>query len=499
MSLIIFCWFKQRLASVSFCREPLFASAEKMYLIRKKMPIHSIGKIVFKALEHGGFMKGNSLVAFCALFVFASGILFAAETQFVYSGSQNYTLVERTDLRRYDNGKYVGLMSREARSFIVCEDGVYDGDFFVSQDTVHNQKIVVNGIHDSIRSVFKIAPNGTLTMIQDNGYPSFRSFPAFPKEKIKQGESWKANATRAVDPLSKGIATRIPIIVEYTYLRDEVFNGQEVYVLSARWASRYGYSYADPMGDQELLRANGSNNATMYIRKSDCAALVVRDSVDELYEYSDGNKIAFKGTINLFTEYPPAVDTTKLFPAINRVAAANSSGGGTAASAQGGASGKPKSSGATGGGEDRPPLNESKWLERVRVVGSSNKAGDSSVKIDKTAGGIRLTIQNLHFKPDSAELLPSESVLLDKIASILKETGKNKLLVHGHTASVGNPSGEMKLSIERAREVAAQLSRRGIDADKFICRGSGSQEPIADNSTKEGMAQNRRVEITILE
>lgn len=392
----------------------------------------------------------RAAICFCALFVFGAA-LFAADTQFVYSGSQNYSLVERTDLRRYDNGKYVGLMSREARSFIVCEDGVYDGDFFVHQDTVHNQKIVVNGIHDSIRSVFKIGADGTLTMIEDNGYPSFRSFPTFPEKKIQQGQSWQARAVRAMDPLSKGRPTRVPIYVEYTYLRDEVFGGQEVYVLSARWATRYGRSELDPNGDPDLLRANGSNNATMYIRKADCAALVIRDSVDELYEFSDGSKVAFKGTISMFAEYPPAIDRTKLLPAINR------------------------------------------------VVGTSGGAGESSVKIKETAGGIMLTLENLHFKPDSAQLLPGEAALLDKIAAILKETGQNKLLVNGHTASVGNSSGEMALSIERAKEVAAQLCKRGIAADKFICRGSGSKYPVADNSTKEGMAQNRRVEITILE
>ncbi|MBO7122500.1 MAG: OmpA family protein [Treponema sp.] len=387
---------------------------------------------------------------FIAALVFG-GSVFAADTQFAYSGSQNYSLVERTDLRRYDNGKYVGLMSREARSFIVCENGVYDGDFFVHQDTVHNQKIVVNGIHDSIRSVFKIRKDGTLTMIEDNGYPSFRSFPTFPQKKIQQGQSWQARAVRAMDPLSKGKPTRVPIYVEYTYLRDEVYGGQEVYVLSARWATRYGYSEVDPNGDPDLLRANGSNNATMYIRKADCAALVIRDSVDELYEFSDGSKVAFKGTISLFTEYPPAIDRTRLLPAINR------------------------------------------------VVGTAGGAGESSVKIQETAGGIMLTLENLHFKPDSAELLPGEAVLLDKIASILKETGQNKLLVNGHTASVGNPEGEMALSVERSRSVAKELSKRGIAADRFICRGSGSKYPVADNSTKEGMAQNRRVEITILE
>lgn len=428
--------------------------------------------------------------------MFVPAFLFAAETQFVYSGSQNYSLVERTDLRRYDNGKYVGLMSREVRSFIVCDEGLYDGDFFVHQDTVHNQKIVVNGLHDSIRAVFKISEDGKMEMLEDKGYPSFRSFPTFPAKKIAQGQSWQANAVRAVDPLNKGVATRMPIVVEYTYLRDEFFNGQEVYVLAARWASRYGYSYVDPKGDQDLIKLNGSNNATMYIRKADCAALVIRDSVDELYEFADGNKVAFKGTISLFTEYPPAIDRTKIIPAINRVAVADPNA--ASSGSQNTVSGKPKISGANGG-EEAQPMNESKWLEKVRVVGASNKPGDSSVKIEETAGGIRLTLQNLHFKPDSAELLPGEAVLLDKIASILKETGQNKLLVNGHTASVGNPEGEMALSVERSRSVAKELSKRGIAADRFICRGSGSKYPVADNSTKEGMAQNRRVEITILE
>ena len=104
----------------------------------------------------------RAAICFCALFVFGAA-LFAADTQFVYSGSQNYSLVERTDLRRYDNGKYVGLMSREARSFIVCEDGVYDGDFFVHQDTVHNQKIVADCPHTPLCWIFNFVSNPGLS------------------------------------------------------------------------------------------------------------------------------------------------------------------------------------------------------------------------------------------------------------------------------------------------------------------------------------------------
>jgi outer membrane protein OmpA-like peptidoglycan-associated protein len=57
----------------------------------------------------------------------------------------------------------------------------------------------------------------------------------------------------------------------------------------------------------------------------------------------------------------------------------------------------------------------------------------------------------------------------------------------------------MALSVERAESVARELIRRGIPKEKFICKGSGGTKPVAENSTPQGKAKNRRVEITILE
>ena len=71
--------------------------------------------------------------------------------------------------------------------------------------------------------------------------------------------------------------------------------------------------------------------------------------------------------------------------------------------------------------------------------------------------------------------------------------------MEGHTASTGNEKGEQRLSEERARNIALELSKRGIAEDKFICKGSGGRKPVASNATPEGKARNRRVEITILE
>jgi outer membrane protein OmpA-like peptidoglycan-associated protein len=57
----------------------------------------------------------------------------------------------------------------------------------------------------------------------------------------------------------------------------------------------------------------------------------------------------------------------------------------------------------------------------------------------------------------------------------------------------------MELSIERAQRMVEELVRRGISADRFIYKGWGGTRPIGDNSTNDGRALNRRVEITILE
>ena len=119
--------------------------------------------------------------------------------------------------------------------------------------------------------------------------------------------------------------------------------------------------------------------------------------------------------------------------------------------------------------------------------------------MQETDAGIKLAIHDLKFKADSAELMPGETVRLDEIASVLKQTGTNKLLIEGFTADTGYPAGELKVSRNRAYAIAEALSKRGIDAGRFICKGNGAANPVADNSTPEGKAMNRRVEITILE
>lgn len=476
-------------------------------------------------------MKKNCF-SFLILF-FLNFLFWGQEIQFRYNGGRNYTLVERTDLRRYENNRYVGLLSREIRSFISNYGDLYEGSFYVSQDTVRASLSVADQIHDSIPSKFRISDDGNLTMIEDYGYPTFRSFPAFSANRIKHGDSWQAKAERAVDPLNKGIVTKIPMYVQYTYTGDENVRGEDVYVLTAKWATRYGQNiYMDFGGDKELKQAMGSHNATMYVSKVTGNAIVVRDSVDETFVYNDGKAVTFKGTISLFTEYPPAVDRSKIIRALQRVAAidgdeakllaqvatktdgAQSKAGSKDADVAKLSSGSQSSRDAqsTAYSQSKPGSQKSasskpsaeSISKAVAAVSKSLSdqaiaAASKPIKVENTTAGIRLTIQNLQFKPDSAELVSGESLRLDQIASVLREVPESQFLVEGHTAATGNETGEMRLSALRAHKIAKELSKRGIPQEKFICKGSGAHKPVADNSTPAGKAVNRRVEITILE
>lgn len=422
-----------------------------------------------------------------------SSFYFFAQTKITYNGSNNYILRERTDLRRYDNGKYTGLVNREVSSFIIPvsnKDGfLYEGSFFLSEEVVHFNQTIIPGLRNAIPSSFTISSDGTFKMIEDNGFPSFRSFPTYPQKEVTIGQTWTGKAERAVDPLNKGIVTKMPIYVEYKYIGDEYYHDEPVYLLSAQWATRYGMGtgnyYIDFGGDKDLQKATGSHKATVYVSKITGNMLVVRDSVDETFVYSDGKSIQFKGTISLFTDYPPAVDTEELIPALQRICELTDE----------------QTQSLLADSNIQNTTNNANYINNINesFQNLTEEANNSSqISVEKTAAGIKLSIQNLQFKANSSELLPGETERLDKIAQLLLTVPDAQFLVEGHTASTGNPTGEMELSVERAKSIINELVKRKISAQKFICKGSGGTKPIADNSTSQGKALNRRVEITIL-
>ncbi len=115
--------------------------------------------------------------------------------------------------------------------------------------------------------------------------------------------------------------------------------------------------------------------------------------------------------------------------------------------------------------------------------------------------GIRF-IYNLKFIADSPELLPEEEPRITELSELLKKTlddASFTIFVAGHTADIGQPENQMKLSIDRTQTIIRLLIERGLDKSIFTYRGYGATVPAegGDNSTPEGRAQNRRVIITL--
>ncbi len=122
----------------------------------------------------------------------------------------------------------------------------------------------------------------------------------------------------------------------------------------------------------------------------------------------------------------------------------------------------------------------------------------SSLKPRQTDQGIVLTIGNVLFAFDSAQLNPAAQQPLDTLASFLQAHPEDRVRVEGYTDSVGSDAYNQRLSEERAQAVADAMTQRGISRARMTVVGYGKANPVASNSTASGRQQNRRVEFVIL-
>jgi len=101
------------------------------------------------------------------------------------------------------------------------------------------------------------------------------------------------------------------------------------------------------------------------------------------------------------------------------------------------------------------------------------------------------------FATGKSDLNASSKTALLKFAASLKETPETDITIYGHTDNKGSHEINLKLSNDRASSVSKFLTANGILADRMTTEGKAFDEPVADNATEVGRAQNRRVEIYI--
>jgi len=107
------------------------------------------------------------------------------------------------------------------------------------------------------------------------------------------------------------------------------------------------------------------------------------------------------------------------------------------------------------------------------------------------------TFDRLTFETGKATLKPESQEQLKNIAEILKAYPKVTLKLGGYTDNTGDPQANLKLSQQRAETVMADLVKLGVDAGRLKAEGYGQEHPVADNSTEEGRAKNRRIDLRV--
>lgn len=131
------------------------------------------------------------------------------------------------------------------------------------------------------------------------------------------------------------------------------------------------------------------------------------------------------------------------------------------------------------------------YLAGIRVAES-----EVNVLYDALAAKGRWSTQGILFATGKAVLQPESRPVLKEIAATLKEHGDLKILIEGHTDNVGGAAANLALSDARAAAVkAALVADFAIGAERITTKGLGDTKPAVPNTTAEGRAQNRRVEV----
>ena len=362
---------------------------------------------------------------------------------------ERYRALTRWNLRRYENGRYLGLTYREVEATLDAGQGGH-GWAVVFEQTLRDLREVARAVRSS--------EPGRLPQSEDVLSPPGRGIlpvrsglPAYPEEAVSPGARWSAPGIAYADPLWSGAGVLVPFEAAYRYDGVEQYQGRAVHRVSAEYGLRWPPLLEEEieLPSSDILQLRGNYGVTILLEAETMHQVLLRETIREEYHLADGTAVSFDGfSLTWVRAIAPGAD--------RRVAQS---------------------------------------LEQSLV-----ERPIPELEVEVTDRGTRIRLANLRFAADTAQLLPAESGRLAEVAAaLLRLDPEARFLVVGHTAEAGTAEGRMLLSIQRAEAVLQALVSRGIAAGRLLYEGKGAAEPIAGNDTEAGMGLNRRVEIYVLE
>ena len=280
--------------------------------------------------------------------------------------------------------------------------------------------------------------------------PVVRNVPVFPGRNLRPGERWSADGHEMHDfRKSFGIERpyRIPFTANYVFLGDREWKGKTYPAFSVKYRI-----FTEPPAVSGRLwprRITGASDQIVYWDSTLGQPAAYEEDFRMVLDLSNGVTVEYRG-------------------------------------------------------KAEAEVIESEEMDKDKIVGEIaeelNRLGIKDAAVRVVEEGITISLENIQFVADTANMLPGEREKLAKLSEILLRYPDRDILVGGHSALAGSEAGRMPLSIERATVVADYLIANNIRPQSHIVvRGYGSDRPIADNNTEAGRQKNRRVEITLLE
>ena len=398
---------------------------------------------------------------FFFLTFFFGGLAAAGAMEFSYkhNAGDKYRVISTVDQNIYVNLR-LSYRSEIVNRISFEVTAVNDGKASISAIVQTAEKSIALGMNrrNAQSRNFQWAKDYNYELLQDRlGYmtvgdqyymPMIRDVPVFPNRRLNVGDTWSAPGLEVHDFRdSYGIEEpyRIPFNANYRYLGEREWQGANYHAFSVSY--RVFFEPQPVSGKTYPRRIQGASDQVIYWDVDRGQAVAYEEYYRLTFNLSDGQTWEYRGSARAEVIEAPPMDREEL---------------------------------------------------AREIAGEVAEIPDASVRV--TGEGVVISLENIQFTADSAILRPSELSKLDRIAEILARYPERDILVGGHTALAGTAAGRLQLSQERAASVAEYLiSKRVRTPDRVVIHGYGSEQPLADNNTQEGMQRNRRVEIVILE
>jgi lipid-binding SYLF domain-containing protein len=127
--------------------------------------------------------------------------------------------------------------------------------------------------------------------------------------------------------------------------------------------------------------------------------------------------------------------------------------------------------------------------------GSTSASHVNTESLSKPGGRVLLSENEIHFATNQSAVPTEAEAVLSDVAKKLNDNPSWKVRVEGYTDNVGTATANRRLSKERATAIMNWLLEHGVDRNRLTARGYGDARPLGDNSTEDGRAKNRRVEL----